>query len=348
MIKRELVAVSFADVDETRGGADGGRRHVGPNWSPVATADSHAVIGKSSLADRGGSGEDSDDKVPVRENLSAVDGTRRADSCDATASGGFDSVVFAAYGSARPGAASSIAAAFCAVEQAVAPLTCELAYTSAPVLRALDRRGEFAPALDDALERVRTSGTGRIAVQPAYLMGGWAMSDLAERVRAACGERAVLGSPLLSCVPDAAALAAALVERHPQREGAAYVFVAHGESWPQGMRPPERAGGFDALAAIRAELEGRGRTDVLVLTMADALIAAQRVRDLGSRRVRIVPLMLTAGHHVGHQLFGADPQSFSSRLASAGFEVEACDEGLFDLPAVRELFAVHARELCRI
>ncbi len=312
-----------------------------------ALAGSRGESGGCVAADRDAAEKSLAAEGAAREQLSAGAATDCATSCDVAASDKIGTCVFAAYGSARPGTASSIAVAFRAVEQAVAPLACEIAYTSAPVVRALERRGELAPALEDVLGRVCAAGAGRIAVQPAYLMDGWAMSDLAERVRTACGERALLGRPLLSCLLDARMLAAALSERYPQQDATAQLFIAHGESWPQGTKPSERAGGFDALAAVHAELARRGRTDVLQLTMADAPAVVQRVRELGVRRVRIIPLMLTAGHHVECQLFGADPGSFASRLASAGFEVETCDEGLFDLPAVRGLLAEHARELCR-
>lgn len=326
-----------------------GRAPAGEPGRPLsAPAGSRRESGGGNAADGGAAGEESAATGRIRDSLSVDAATRRADSHDAIAADESDTCVFTAYGSARPGAAATICAAFRAVERAVAPLACEFAYTSAPVIRALERRGESAPVLEDVLERVCATGTGRIAVQPAYLMDGWAMSDLSERVRAACGERAVLGRPLLSCASDARVLADALCERYPSQDGTAYLLVAHGESWPQGTRPSERARAFDALTAARAEFEKRGRTDALLLTMADAPVAVLRACELGTRHVRIVPLMLTAGHHVERQLFGTDPGSFASRLASAGFEVETCDEGLFDLPAVRELFAAHARELCRI
>lgn len=256
-------------------------------------------------------------------------------------------VVFAAYGSARPGAATAaIEPVAAAVAGAVAPVPCALAYTSAPVVRTLRRRGEDAPALEDALGRLARAAGGRIAVLPGFITGGWAMHDLAERARACLGERATVGSPLLAGPADIEALAAALAARHPRRPGSCVLLVAHGEAWPKDSPRPADTDPVDAYAALGRALIARKRTDMLVVTMGSPVEeTVRRIRDAGADRVTVAPLMLAAGHHAARQLFGADPASIASRLSAAGLDVERCDEGLGELAAVRSIYAAHARRL---
>ncbi len=256
-------------------------------------------------------------------------------------------VVFAAYGSARRGAfASAIAPVFDAVAAAVAPVRCELAFTSAPVIRALARRGEAVPALEEVLERVAGAVTGRVVIQPGYIADGWAMRDLTDRARACLGERAVMGAPLLSCEADVVALADALCVRHPARPHTALVLVAHGEAWPKDWPHPQGFGTFDALGALRDALATRGRADAVVTTMRDSESAVERLaRRSDIDRATVAPLMLAAGHHAARQLFGDDPASLASRLAAAGLAVDACDEGLGALSAVCDVYAAHAAAL---
>ncbi len=127
--------------------------------------------------------------------------------------------------------------------------------------------------------------------------------------------------------------------------------MAHGESWPKGVERGDAsarcARDFDALAALGRAFEDLDRTDMVVTTMKDASEAVSTAERLGAGRAVVVPLMLAAGHHAAHELFGTRETSLSARLARAGIEVEPCDEGLGALAAVQELYAAHALELCR-
>ncbi len=263
-----------------------------------------------------------------------------------------DAVVFAVYGTARTeAAAATIEPVVGAVAGAAAPVRCEFAYTSAPVVAALARRGVVAPALEDVLGSLREQGCAAIAVQPGFVGAGWALHDLVERANAFGISPERVGRPLLDCESDAAVLARALSERHPQRSGSALLLVAHGESWPKDV---ERGGAsarcvrdFDTLAALGHAFEGLDRTDVVVATMKDAAEVVSTVERLGAGRAVVAPLMLAAGHHAAHELFGAQETSLSARLARTGIEVEPCDEGVGALAAVQKLYAAHALELCR-
>lgn len=266
--------------------------------------------------------------------------------------GAVDAVVFAVYGTARTeAAAATIEPVVRAVADAATPVRCEVAYTSAPVVAALARRGVVAPAFEDVLGSLHEQGCAAIAVQPGFVGAGWALHDLVERADAFGIPPERVGRPLLSCEGDAAVLARALSERHPQRSGSALLLVAHGESWPKGVErgdaSAKRARDFDALAALGRAFEELGRTDVVVSTMKDAAEAVSVVGRLGAGRAVVAPLMLAAGHHAAHELFGAQETSLSARLARAGIEAEPCDEGIGALAAVQELYAAHAVELCR-
>lgn len=265
-----------------------------------------------------------------------------------------DAVVFAAYGTARSGAAErSIAPVVRTVAEALPVVRCELAYTSVPVVRALSRRRVEAPLLEDVLDRLvhggcgegRGKSRGRIVVQPGYVASGWALYDLECRVRSVCGDRAVVGAPLVASDGDSAKLAGALSKAHPRRDGVAQAFVAHGEAWPKDAAHPVSLASFDALESLRHAFAALGRTDVIVTSMRDFRSAVDAAVCLDAHGVELVPLMLSAGNHAARQLFGADAESAASQFAAAGIAVEAFDEGIGACPDVQHLYASHALSL---
>lgn len=260
-----------------------------------------------------------------------------------------DAVVFAAYGTAQEGAAArTIEPIAACVGGAVAPARCVSAFTSTAVMEVLAKQRRACVSLEDTLARLAREGCRHIAVQPGFFAEGWAMHDLRARVQAACGDTARVGQPLVACHADAVRLAEILGAEHPRRTNARVVLVAHGESWPADCPRPAGESAFDALDALRRALDARGRDDTILTTMATSDATVREIADSGVRAVTLAPLMIAAGHHAMRQVFGKRPDSLAARFAAAGIAVDPVVAGLGEYPAVRDLFADHARELCRV
>ena len=91
-----------------------------------------------------------------------------------------------------------------------------------------------------------------------------------------------------------------------------------------------------------------GREDVLVGTvegwpgLEDLLPVLKRQ---GAERAVLVPLLLTAGTHVGEDIAGSGPESWKSRLEEAGLVVHPVLEGLGRLPQVQALYVRRLEEM---
>lgn len=280
----------------------------------------------------------------------------------AAASRGADpeAVLFASYGTTIPSERdASIDPVAHELALAFPEARITQAYASGKVLRALAGTAGEMPGVPEALEGLAASGVRNAVVQPGHLVHGVTFEVLARQVEAARGsfDRLVLGEPLLSSEADLSAVARALCSAFPQVSGSATVLVGHGFARDEAAgRDP---GEDNAFALVGERLLAQGRRDVLVGVMnaekggaADRTCGFDRiVRELNaldwtagaSRRVTVAPLMLTAGRHARTQIAGTGPESWTSRLAAHGFEVETRLVGLGSIAGVRALYAAHAR-----
>ena len=64
----------------------------------------------------------------------------------------------------------------------------------------------------------------------------------------------------------------------------------------------------------------------------------RRLRNVGAKKLLLAPLLLTGGAHVVNDIFGADSNSWLSRLKAAGFDVRTCADGLGSFAAFRRLY----------
>ena len=55
--------------------------------------------------------------------------------------------------------------------------------------------------------------------------------------------------------------------------------------------------------------------------------------------------MLVAGDHAVNDMAGEEPDSWKSQLENAGITVRCALEGLGEVPAIRELYLAHLREV---
>ena len=191
----------------------------------------------------------------------------------------------------------------------------------------------------EAMERLVREGFGEVVVQPTHVMNGYENEDMLsqlERYRG-CFERFAVGAPLLSSGDDYRALAAALRRELPEPgEDEGVVLVGHGtDHW---------ANACYAALAYYCAAQGMARWYVGTVEGDPGFgdVRALLRRD-GVRRVALAPLLIVAGDHAVHDLFGEAP-SWQARLEADGVAVTPVRRGLGEYAGVRELFVRHAEQ----
>ena len=214
------------------------------------------------------------------------------------------------------------------------------AYTSPTIRRILAKRGTVIPSLEEALEIQAMAGTERVYLLPTHLLPGYeydAIVETAERFRPRF-DQLKLSRPLLGDTEMVRALAQVEMEQLPQMEGEAVLLVGHGTAHPGNL----------VYAALQGVFSLAGREDILVGTLEgwpELEDLLPRLRRRSVERVRLVPLLLTAGTHVREDLVGTGPDSWKNRLERAGFSVELKLEGLGRLPQVQALYTHRLQQL---
>jgi sirohydrochlorin cobaltochelatase len=238
-----------------------------------------------------------------------------------------EAVLLTAFGTSVDRARVSYAAIERLVRERHPGVRLAWAYTS----HGLHEKGA-APAR--ALQALRDQGVLRVAVQPLHLIPGAEYHDLVAGVGGVSGVEVVVGAPLMGGSPDIAELAGALAGAVAGREpGQAVVWLGHGTHH-----------GADAFyAALQYHLWRRDRLSFVGTVEGaldcEAVLAA--LRDSGARKVGLAPLMCVAGEHAANDMAGPGPDSWKSRLAAEGFEVETAMVGLGEREEVAAIWVDH-------
>lgn len=252
-------------------------------------------------------------------------------------------LVIAVYGTSRTEARGrsvdamvrALEGAFRAEKGAEAP--CIVAYTSAKARARLEARGERVPDVAKALEQLWARGVHRAVVADAHLVDGRAYQSVREAVdeKAPLFDEVRLSRPLMATAADAEAVARALEDRLPRRDGTSYVLVGHGAEGP----------GQLAYLALGYALRMRGRDDIAIGLLRGEPSMEDIAAQLGAEgplphEVCLVPLMLTAAGHVEHDIEG----TWRARFEQAGYAVSVAHEGIGAWPELCQLAVAHMRE----
>ena len=205
-------------------------------------------------------------------------------------------------------------------------------FTSGIVRKVLyQREGLQIDDVPGALERLLEEGVTEVAVQPTHVMHGFEYDKLQSQAAAFTGRfpRLSLGRPLLSSTADYQEVVQALRFEFadpladPQAANACYAA----------LNDHVRAAGVRNLFV--GAVEGYPEVDDLLI----------RIKESGAKRVVLAPLMVVAGDHARNDMAGAGPDSWKSRLESAGYPVTCILKGLGSYRTIRQIYLSHLREI---
>ena len=214
------------------------------------------------------------------------------------------------------------------------------AFTSKVIIEMLGKRGIQVDPVPQALDQLAQEGFSQVAVLSSHLIPGEEYDKLSSLIQGYLPkfQSLTLSRPLLSSAQDMTEVAQAVLDRHPLPAGEALVLMGHGtHHWANCIYP--------ALDFIFQDL---GQNHVFVGTVegypqVDSVL--RRLQKAGFRRAALAPLMLVAGDHAVNDMAGEEPDSWKSQLECAGIAVRCCLEGLGEVPAIRELYLSHLREV---
>ena len=236
-------------------------------------------------------------------------------------------LVITSFGTSVPEARGSIEMVEKALTEAAAGYTAVRAFTSPTIRRILAGRGETIPSLTGALEQLHSAGVNRVVVQPTHLLYGYEYDKLKAEAEEFSGrfEALKVGKPLIADNHDILRFAQRLAEAHPQRDGAAAVYMGHGtEHFANAVYP-----------ALQTALSLAGRSDICIGTVEGWPGLEDILHQLKTPcKVTLLPLMLVAGDHARKDM----AVDWKEALEQAGHTVQCGFTGLGELAWVREMY----------
>lgn len=225
------------------------------------------------------------------------------------------------------------------------------AFTSRRVIKILaDRDGLEVDTELEALKRLQRENYRDVIIQPLHVVAGAEYEKLKCSVcrylqqEKGAFDHVSLGRPLLyftgngGAVDDYTQLIQALTKTSstlPNDE--AVVLMGHG-----GMHP-----GNTAYAALQLKFDAAGLARYFVYALEgfpSLEFVMEQLKEQQIKSVRLLPLVLTSGNHVKHDLDGAEANSARSRLEKAGFRVTVNLQGLGEKEAIQELYIQHLQD----
>ncbi|MDO4163700.1 MAG: sirohydrochlorin cobaltochelatase [Bacteroides sp.] len=217
------------------------------------------------------------------------------------------------------------------------------AYTSRIIVRKLNRQGIGKKTPLEALFGLRAEGYTHVIVQSTNIIDGVEMESLRRDVESMLPffKEIRVGTPLLYSVEDAEKVVEILATRHAPvsaKKGKTskehIVLVGHGTYTPSTA----------TYSQIDYMLKAAGHTNFHIGTIEgyptfDTMLA--QLKAAKAKSVKLVPFMFVAGDHANNDIAG----DWKEALEKEGLTVDACMEGLGQVPEIQDIFIEHIRFL---
>ena len=202
------------------------------------------------------------------------------------------------------------------------------ALTSNFIRRKLIGRGLVVRSIDECLIKIRAESIDEITLLPTHLTPG---EEFEQKIMPFASEGVKVLTPIFSAdcstAFDRRDLDVVLECYRPSADET-LVLVGHGS--PHRHNPV-----YENLQRLEEQIH-IGVIEPTDRPNFDDVL--QRLREVGAKKLLLAPLLLTGGAHVVNDIFGADSNSWLSRLTAAGFDVRACVDGLGSFAAFRRLY----------
>ncbi|WP_298705648.1 sirohydrochlorin cobaltochelatase [uncultured Veillonella sp.] len=225
-----------------------------------------------------------------------------------------------------------------------------LAFTSRIIVKRLRERGEHILTEMGAMEALIAEGYTKIMVQPLHFTGGEEFDKLKQNILSYKEqvETIRMGRPLLYFMgqedrPDDydilinECIRPLLAREVASENGEGLLFIGHG-----GINVGNACYGLLQLKLLRQNL---AQVRIAALEsypmVEDMALPWEWLDGRKPKRIHLHPLLLVAGDHALHDIFGDDAESIESQLVAAGYEVIRHEKGLGEYEVIQKLYAQH-------
>lgn len=209
-------------------------------------------------------------------------------------------------------------------------------YTSRIIKDMAREEGRGIKSPSEIMDELAIKGHSWAVIQSLHLICGHEFYRMVDEIKG-YPVRTATGLPLLVAPNDYERLADVISNTFSGPGDEAVVLVGHGTDHPAWSSYlafswvlRQKYGGRFFVGVIE---DGRPRRDEIV----------KSVKKAGFARVRIVPLLLVAGHHFYEDLAGAG-DSWKTEFKQEGMDVSVYPDGLGGLAGVIELFCDHIQD----
>ena len=214
------------------------------------------------------------------------------------------------------------------------------AYSSSIIRRVLAQRGQTILSPLEALEQLKTKGYRHVVIVPTHLITGEEHAKVLRDVESMKldFESVLCSDPLLSNHTDMLRLVEALAQAYPLQDKQALVLMGHGSPTASNA----------VYAALDYTFKQQGYSNIFVGANGaypDIPEVIEQLRKDNYEHIVLAPLLLVAGEHAKEDMAGAHPESWQQQLQAAGYDVEACIQGLGEMQAVQQIYLSHVQSV---
>ena len=214
------------------------------------------------------------------------------------------------------------------------------AFTSPRIRKVIRRQGQVIDSLEEALGRIKNDGISHLIVQPTFIICGKEYDEMYHIVEnfKENFESVAIGKPLLYSMEDYFKVASIFTEDLGEiDEDEAIICIGHGVEHFMSV----------SYAALDYVFKESAHPALYMATIEaypgiEQVIGQLKRKDY--KKVRIVPFMFVAGHHVAKEMNQNGEKSWVKRLQKEGYAVQGVMRGLGEIPKIRELFVAHIHE----
>lgn len=214
-------------------------------------------------------------------------------------------------------------------------------FTSKSVISHIEKRdGVRMDNINQALSRAANNDVKKLVIQPTHLMKDTEYDEIMEITAeyADSFESVAVGEPLLTSEEDFDIVADAVIDATKEYDdgATAIVLVGHGAEGDANQI-------YEKMQQVLTD-KGMEHYFVGTITASPSLAdILEAVQAQSCKRVVLRPLMVTSGACANENMAGDKEGTWKTAFEKAGYEVIPVLEGLGQIPAIQELYGVHAR-----
>ena len=194
--------------------------------------------------------------------------------------------------------------------------------------------------IEEALEKALREGIEEVVIQPTFVLPGNELNNFFERARKyeKKFKKLIISEPLINCEDDLNRVAGIFIERAQEFDNreTAVCIMGHGNDSDSNKMYKEMEEYFHSL----------GKSNFFVGTVHEESSTDEIIRTLkeqgGYKNVVLIPMMITAGEHIIHDMAGDGDESWKTIFNKAGYNVICVFEGMGQWYSIQQMLVYKA------